>query len=47
MDSISGLIDSVLRKVEVVNDNEYTIDGTFKEQIITKVKDLCGRFVIH
>jgi glycine hydroxymethyltransferase len=47
MDSISALIDSVLRKVEVVNDSEYKIDGTFKEQISSKVKDLCGRFVIH
>ena len=47
MDSISALIDSVLRKVEVVNDSEYKIDGKFKEQISSKVKDLCGRFVIH
>jgi len=47
MDSISGLIDSMLRKVEVVNNNEYNIDGTFKEQINTKVKDLWGSFGVH
>jgi glycine hydroxymethyltransferase len=44
MDSISALIDSVLRKVEVVNDSEYKIDGTLREQTQAKVKDLCRRF---
>jgi glycine/serine hydroxymethyltransferase len=44
MDGISALIASVLRNVEVVSDSEYKIDGTFKGQIRTKVKDLCGRF---
>ncbi|NIP25431.1 MAG: serine hydroxymethyltransferase [Phycisphaerae bacterium] len=44
MDGISALIDSVLRNVEVVSDSEYKIDGALKEQIITKVKDLCSRF---
>ena len=47
MDSISGLIDSVLRKVEVVNDSEYKIDGTFREKMQTKVKDLCGNFPLR
>ncbi|MHC4694389.1 MAG: serine hydroxymethyltransferase [Planctomycetota bacterium] len=44
MDSISALIDSVLEKVEVVNDSEYKIDGAFKDQVGTKVKDLCSKF---
>jgi len=44
MDSISALIDAVLRKVEVLSDNEYRIDESFKEQTQTKVKDLCSRF---
>ena len=44
MDSISALIDAVLRKVEVISDSEYRIDESFKEKTQTKVKDLCSRF---
>ena len=44
MDSVSALMDAVLRKVEVVNDSEYRIDESFKEKTQTKVKDLCSRF---
>jgi glycine hydroxymethyltransferase len=44
IDSISTLMDAVLRKVEVISDSKYKIDKSFKEKISTKVKDLCGRF---
>jgi glycine/serine hydroxymethyltransferase len=44
MDSISALMDAVLRKVEVVNDSEYKIEGTLREKTQTKVRDLCSRF---
>jgi len=44
MDGISALVDAVLRKVEVISDGEYKIDESFKEQISTKVKDLCSKF---
>jgi glycine hydroxymethyltransferase len=44
MDSISALVDAVLRKVEVISDGEYKIDGTLREKTQAKVKDLCSRF---
>jgi glycine hydroxymethyltransferase len=44
MDSISALIDAVLRKVEIISDSEYRIDESFKEKTQTKVKDLCSKF---
>ncbi len=44
MDSISALIDAVLRKIEVISDSEYKIDGTLREKTQAKVKDLCSRF---
>ncbi|MBW8040454.1 MAG: serine hydroxymethyltransferase [Planctomycetes bacterium] len=47
MDCISALVDAVLRKVEVVNDNEYKIDESFREQTQGKVKDLCSRFFMR
>ena len=47
MDSISGLVAGVLREVKVVSDSEYKIDASFKEQIRTQIKDLCGRFPVH
>jgi len=47
MDRISELIDTVLRKVEVVSESEYKIDGTFREQTQAEVKNLCSRFPIR
>ena len=47
MDSISSLTDTVLKEVEIINDNEYRIDKSFKEQMRNKVNDLCNRFVIR
>jgi len=44
MDSISVLIDTVLRAVEIISDSEYTIDGSLRNQSRDKVKELCGRF---
>jgi glycine hydroxymethyltransferase len=44
MDGISALIDAVLKKVEVVSESEYKIDGTLREKTQVKVKDLCSRF---
>jgi len=47
MDSISSLTDAVLKEVEIINDNEYRIDKSFKEQMRNKVNDLCNRFVMR
>ncbi len=44
MDSISALIDAVLKKVKIVSDSECRIDESFKEQTRGQVKDLCSRF---
>jgi hypothetical protein len=47
MDSISALIDAVLKRVKIVSDIEYGIDEPFKEQMRNKVNDLCNRFVMR
>jgi len=44
MESISALIDAVLRRAEIISDNEYKIDESFSSEIRDKVKQLCGRF---
>jgi len=44
MDSISVLIDTVLRAVEIVSDSEYKIDESLRNQSRDKVKELCSRF---
>jgi len=46
MDSISALIDAVLKRVKIVSDIEYRIDEPFKEQMRNKVNNLCSRFVM-
>ena len=44
IESISTLIDTVLRKAEVISDSDYKIGESLREQTQAKVKDLCGRF---
>jgi glycine hydroxymethyltransferase len=44
MVDISILIDSVLKNVEIISDTEYRINESIKEQIRTKVQDLCEKF---
>ncbi|MGB2806594.1 MAG: serine hydroxymethyltransferase, partial [Sedimentisphaerales bacterium] len=44
MESISALIDAVLKVVEIVSDGGYGIAESFREKTRTKVKDLCSRF---
>jgi len=44
MDSISGLIDVVLKEVKVKSDSEYEIDKSLRDEVSDKVKQLCGRF---
>lgn len=47
IDIISDLTGAILKRVKVVSDSEYKIDASFKEQIRTQIKDLCGRFPLH
>ena len=44
MDRICTIIDTILKKVEIITDSEYRIDASFTKQIREKVKDLCNRF---
>ncbi len=44
MDLIAGLIDTVLRKVEILSETEYRIDESFKAKTRSNVEQLCGRF---
>jgi glycine hydroxymethyltransferase len=44
MDEIAGMMDAVLKAVEIINETNYKMDEVFKEQIKKKVKKLCGRF---
>jgi glycine hydroxymethyltransferase len=44
MDSISALIDAVLKPVRVTASGEYEINESLRNEIIDKVKVLCSRF---
>jgi len=44
MEDISALIDAVLKRVEIISDNEYKIDESFSDETRDKVKQLCSRF---
>jgi len=44
MDSISAMIDAVLKEVKIISDTEYSIDESFREQMRDQVKELCSRF---
>jgi glycine hydroxymethyltransferase len=47
MDSISKLMDTVLREVEIRSGSEYNIKESFVKQTTGQVKDLCSRFPIR
>jgi glycine hydroxymethyltransferase len=44
MDGAAELMDSVLRKVEILGESEYKIEKAFKEQVRGQAKDLCKGF---
>ena len=44
MESISALVDVVLKEVKVKSDSEYEIDKSLRDEVRDKVKQLCGRF---
>ncbi len=46
MNSISALINAVLKRVKIVSDIEYGIDESFKEQMREKIEDLCSKFAV-
>jgi glycine hydroxymethyltransferase len=46
MESVSALVDAVLKRVEIISDSEYKIDESFKSRTRADVKDLCSKFPI-
>jgi glycine hydroxymethyltransferase len=44
IDSISGLIDVVLKEVKIKSGSEYEIDKNLRDEVKDKVKQLCSRF---
>jgi len=44
MDSVSGLMDTVLRGVEIISDTEYRIDKSINNGVRDKVEELCRKF---
>ncbi len=44
MDLIAGMIEAVLKKVEILSETEYRIDESFKANMRAGVEELCGRF---
>jgi glycine hydroxymethyltransferase len=44
IESISALVDVVLKGIKVKSDSEYEIDKGMRDEVRDKVKQLCGRF---
>jgi glycine hydroxymethyltransferase len=44
MEDIAGLMDIVLRRMEILSDTEFIIDSRFADDTRDKVRDLCARF---
>jgi glycine hydroxymethyltransferase len=44
MQRIAELIDEVLKRIEIINETEYKIDNSFREQIRAKAAELCDEF---
>jgi glycine hydroxymethyltransferase len=44
MHSIAKMIDAVLNHLEIKNETEYKIDGSFKKQAKKEASELCGKF---
>lgn len=44
MDSVSGLMDMVLKGVKIISDTEYRIDKSLISKVKDKVKELCRKF---
>ncbi len=44
MDSVSGLIDMVIRAVEIISDTEYRINKSLRNNVKNQVTELCRKF---
>jgi len=47
MDKIFRLTDAILKRVKIINDTEYKIDKSFREESRSKVKELCRNFLMR
>ena len=47
MDTISELIDAVLRKMDIISETGYSVDISLKRNIRNKVRSLCTRFPVR
>ena len=47
MGRISGMVDEILRTVEIVSESEYRIKGSFEGHVKAQVKELCSRFSLR
>jgi len=44
MQSIAKMIDATLNHIEIINDSEYKIDGSFRKRARDEASELCGKF---
>jgi len=44
---IAVLMDDVLRNVEIISDTEYKIEAVFKQQVKSRINDLCDGFAMY
>ncbi len=47
MDIIADMIDSTLKRVEIIDDNKYKMSDSFAVEMLKKVENLCGRFPVY
>ena len=47
MQSIAKMIDTALKRVELISETEYKIDNSFREQARAKAAELCSKFPMH
>jgi glycine hydroxymethyltransferase len=44
MQSIAEMIDAVLKRIEIISETEYKIDGSFRGRIRARTAELCDKF---
>jgi glycine hydroxymethyltransferase len=47
MDQISAMFDSILRRVQMTGDSDYSIPESFRKQIAAQARDLASKFPLH
>jgi glycine hydroxymethyltransferase len=47
MDKVAEMIDATLKEVKIVSESEYEMSKSFRQEMQSKVKDLCIRFPVR